>query len=777
MTDPRSESSHPGSYRLSPEQWGDQPFRRLVESVRDYAIFLLDTEGNILSWNTGAQQLKGYSAAEIIGRNFSLFYPQAAVDRRWPQCELETAARLGRFEDEGWRVRKDGTRFWANVIITALRNDEGELIGFAKVTRDLSERRRNEERVRESEERFRLLVEGVQDYAIFMLDPDGRVASWNQGARRIKGYEASEVIGKNFSIFYPPEAIARDWPATELREAARIGHFEDEGWRVRRDGTRFWANVVITALRGADGELRGFSKITRDLSDRRIQEEKLRLSEERFRLLLEGIEDYAIFMLDPVGRVTSWNTGAQRMTGYTEPEILGESIERFYLPDDTAAGRPAQDLRQATLNRRSEDLGWRLRKDGERFWAETVLTALHDDHGRLRGFAQVTRDMTERKRMESLERQGRRLTEFLAMLAHELRNPLAPIRNAVTIMGAHRDLPAQVAWSRDVIERQTGQLARLVDDLLDVSRITRGKLRMKGEPMDLNLAVHRAIEASRPLIDARRQSLEVRLSEEPLPVHGDMTRLTQVVVNLLNNAAKYTPEEGRVQVRTARDGEDCLVRVCDNGMGIPPYLLDRVFDLFAQGERTLDRSEGGLGIGLTLARRIVVLHGGSIVARSDGVGYGAEFEVRLPRLETQLHDSVQPGGDVEARGGESRRSILVVDDNEDAAASLAMLLRMTGHEVVIEHDGEGALVRIAARTPDIVLLDIGLPGMSGYDVAARLRDDPRRASMRVYALTGYGQEEDRRRSAEAGFDGHLVKPVLPTELFALIDASPVAASR
>jgi PAS domain S-box-containing protein len=760
-----------GDYDLPREVWGEEPFRRLVESVRDYAIFLLDTSGHILTWNAGAERLKGYTRQEAIGRHFSMFYPREANERGWPQYELETAAQLGRFEDEGWRLRKDGSRFWANVVITAMRDDEGRLSGFAKVTRDLSERRRNEERLRESEERFRVLVEGVQDYAIFMLDTEGRVVSWNQGARRIKGYEAAEVIGKHFSIFYPQEAIARQWPTTELREAERTGHFEDEGWRLRKDGSRFWANVVITALRDRDGHLRGFSKITRDLTERREQEERLRQSEERFRLLLEGIEDYAIVMLDPVGRVTSWNSGAGRMMMYTEAQIVGQSFERFYPPEDVAAGRPAEELRQAKLNRRAEDLGWRMRKDGERFWAETIITALHDAEGRLRGFAEIMRDMTDRKRMESLEQQGRRLTEFLAMLAHELRNPLAPIRNAITIMGAHRDLPPDVAWSRAVIERQTTQLARLVDDLLDVSRITRGKLRMRGEPMDLNEAVNRAIEASRPLIDARREALELRLAERPLPVHGDMTRLTQVMVNLLNNAAKYTPEGGRIEVATRQAGDDCVVCVTDNGVGIPPYLLERVFDLFAQGERTLDRSEGGLGIGLTLARRIVTLHGGSIAARSEGTGRGAQFEVRLPRLEAELgpHGDESSG---EAPHAGEKRSILVVDDNEDAASSLAMLLRMTGHDVTIAHDGESALQRIAEDRPDIVLLDIGLPGMSGYDVAARIAVMPRPAGMRLYALTGYGQEEDRRRSADAGFDGHLVKPVIPTELFALIDSTP-----
>jgi len=302
-------------------QKGDDAYRRLVDSVRDYAIFLLDTQGHVVSWNQGAERLKGYRPDDIIGRHFSVFYPPAAIEKRWPQYELETAARLGRFEDEGWRVRKDGSYFWANVIITAIHGDDGKLMGFSKVTRDLTERRENEERLRQSEERFRLLVDGVQDYAIFMLDTEGRIMSWNQGARRLKGYTAPEVIGKSFSIFYPPEALERGWPATELREAMRLGHFEDEGWRVRKDGTRFWANVVITALRDSDGTLRGFSKITRDLSDRRAQEDRLRQSEERLRLVLEGIQDYAILMLDPTGLITSWNNGAGRITGYAESDV------------------------------------------------------------------------------------------------------------------------------------------------------------------------------------------------------------------------------------------------------------------------------------------------------------------------------------------------------------------------------------------------------------------------------------------------------------------------
>jgi PAS domain S-box-containing protein len=749
----------------------DEPYRKLVESIRDYAIFILDPEGNILTWNRGAELIKGYKPAEIIGKHFSTFYPPSALEKGWPQYELDTAKRVGRFEDEGWRVRKDGSLFWASVVITTLTSEDGQLLGFSKVTRDLTQRRAAEERVRQSEERFRMLVEGVQDYAIFLLDTSGHVASWNAGAERIKGYTAGEIIGKHMSVFYPPEALASNWPARELEEALRSGRFEDEGWRVRKDGSRFWANVVITALRDRQGVHRGFSKITRDLTERREQEQLLRASEERFRILLEGIEDYAIILLDPDGRITSWNTGAQRITGYRADEVIGQSFERFYSAEDVAAGRPAAELRTALLNRRAEDHGWRVRKDGTRYWADVVVTALHDETGQLRGFAKVTRDLSERKRMESLEEQGRHLTEFLAMLAHELRNPLAPIRNALSIMAVSRETSPQIAWCRDVIERQTLHLTRLVDDLLDVSRITRGKLRMQGETMDVNVAVQRAVEAVRPLIDARKHRLQLNPPGESVPINGDMTRITQVFINLLNNAAKYTPEGGDISVDVASERDDAVVRVKDNGAGIPPQLIEHVFDLFAQGERTLDRSEGGLGIGLTLARRIVALHGGSITARSGGVGQGAEFVVRLPRLNLQASATDAATAAMEISGRPQKRRLLVVDDNLDAAESMAMLLRMVGHEVEIEHDGHAALARVASMAPDILLLDIGLPGMSGYEVAKHLRERPEGQGLKIFAMTGYGQEEDRRKSHEAGFDGHLVKPVLPGDLFALIDGT------
>jgi PAS domain S-box-containing protein len=612
-------------------------------------------------------------------------------------------------------------------------------------------------------------VGSVGDYAIFLLDPSGTVMSWNKGAERIKRYKAEEIIGKHFSIFYTQESLDRDWPARELKEAARVGRFEDEGWRVRADGTRFWANVVITALRDPQGVLRGFSKITRDLSERREHEERLRRSEERFRLLVEGVQDYAIYMLDVEGRITSWNAGAQRITGFLADEVIGRHFEIFHKPEALAAGDPAEELRTALLYRRSHRSGWRLRKDGARFWADIVTTSLRDAQGELRGYAQVMRDMSERKRMEELEEQGRRVNEFLAMLAHELRNPLAPIRNALGIMAVSRETSPQIAWCREVIERQTNHLTRLVDDLLDMSRITRGKMQINGVPMDLNSAVERAVEAARPVVDQRRHRIEVRLPPEASPVTGDITRLTQVFLNLINNAAKYTPEGGRIEIEVRCELEDCFVRVTDNGLGIPPDLLERVFDLFAQGERTLDRSEGGLGIGLTLAKRIVLLHGGTITAESEGPGKGSTFTVRLPRLRLEVRPDAPKDRGAAFPPSARKRSILVVDDNADAAASVAMFLRMLGHDVDIESDGNAALKRIIASPPEIVLLDIGLPGLDGYEVARRVRERPEGQGIRLYAMTGYGQEEDRKRAIASGFDAHLVKPVPPAELLQLIE--------
>jgi PAS domain S-box-containing protein len=627
--------------KLVPEQSSAAtvPYSALIEAVRDYAIFILDPTGHITSWNRGAQLIKGYTADDIIGQHFSRFYPVAAIERGWPDHELSVARSEGRFEDEGWRVRKDGSTFWAHVIITALRDDAGALIGYGKITRDLTERRREQESLRQSEERFRLLVEGVRDYGIFMLDVDGRIISWNTGAERIKGYSAKEIIGRHFSVFYPPELIAADWPSHELRIARTEGRYEEESWRVRKDGSRFWASVVISAV--------------------------------------------------------------------------------------------------------------------------------HDRTGELRGYAKVTRDLTLRQRMEQMQEASRQMSDFVAMLAHELRNPLAPIRNAMQVMELRGLDDPQLEWCRTVVDRQVAHLGRLVDDLLDVNRVTTGKIQLKRESVPISVVLERALESSSPLIQERKHRVEVSLPEEPLLVQADPTRLAQVFLNLLNNAAKYTPGNGLIQISGKTEGRNVVVRVRDNGIGIAPDLLPKVFDLFVQGSRSLDRAEGGLGIGLTLVREIVRLHGGSVSVSSAGIQQGSEFIVKLP-LVTRPRDQNKNAHDGEAASSARRRRILVVDDNSDSAESMALLLKASGHDVHTAHDGASALEQADAHKPEIVLLDIGLPGMSGYTVAKRLREVPGLSAVKLIAMTGYGQEDDRKRSRDAGFDHHLVKPIDLAVLSALL---------
>jgi PAS domain S-box-containing protein len=606
-------------------------------------------------------------------------------------------------------------------------------------------------------ELYQLMAEQVRDYALFLLDPTGHVMSWNLGAKLAKGYEAHEIIGQYFGVFYTPDANARQWPAFELAEATREGRFEDEGWRVRKDGSRFWANVVITALRDAGGRLVAFSKITRDLTERRRQEEDLRQSEERFRLLVEGVVDYAVYMLDPNGMVTSWNAGAQRIKGYSPEEIIGKHYSRFFLGEDVAASKPWEELAAARRDGRAEVEGWRLRKNGERFWARVVVSPLHDGGGALRGFAKVTQDLTQRRHLQELETTARKLNEFIAMLAHELRNPLAPIHSALAVMKGAEGDEAKQARMRQVIERQTRRLSRVVDDMADIGRITRGALSMERKPVALAQVMRAAAEATDPLIRARGHELAVAVGEG-LVVHGDVDRLVQVFANLLENAAKYTPPRGRIEVEAHADAEGILARVRDTGRGLHAEELQTIFQMFVQGRNPLERSaEGGMGIGLALARSIVELHGGSIEARSKGPGQGSEFLVRLPAAAA---DALPAPADaaLASAARQAAKRILIVDDNVDAAHTLDAFLKELGHETHVVYDGAAAIAAFEAFKPQIVLLDIGLPGLSGYEVARQLRARQPKG-VKIVAVTGWGSAEDRRQSAEAGFDLHVVKPL------------------
>jgi PAS domain S-box-containing protein len=608
---------------------------------------------------------------------------------------------------------------------------------------------------------FRVLVESVQDYAIFMLDVEGRVLTWNIGAERLKGYRAHEIVGSSFERFYPADAIQRGWPREELRRAAAEGRIEDEGWRLRKDGSRFWASVVITALRDATGRLIGYGKVTRDLTERREHEAELARSEEQLRLMIQSVKDYAIFMLDPAGFVRSWNPGAAAIKGYAAEEVVGRNFEMFFTAADIAAGKPQQELALARRHGRVETQGWRVRRDGSVFWANVVITPAYDEQQVLRGFAKVTRDLSEQRRLQELEHSSRRLNEFLALLGHELRNPLAPIRNAVSVMQAHPEMPTALARMRDIIDRQLGHLTRLVDDLLDVARVSSGKLALQREPLDYRDVVQASVESMRPLATARGLSLTVTVPDRPIEMLGDRVRLTQALQNLLSNAVKFTPDGGAIALSVAVQGTSCVTAVRDSGAGIAPDALERIFELFVQDSAALqDPNEAGLGIGLSLARTLVEQHGGMLSAHSEGIGQGSTFTMLLPLRLHGAPESVEPAASSSAA---APLRVLVVDDNRDSADTMADILGLLGHEARAAYGARQAVVDGVAFRPRLVLLDLNMPDGNGFDVLSSLRAaiHPRPF---IAAMTGYGQPSDRQNTQDAGFDAHLTKPVGPEDL-------------
>jgi PAS domain S-box-containing protein len=758
----------------------------LIDAIEDYAIFLLGPGGEIRSWNSGAKRTMGYAAQEVIGTNFSRFYGPEDLAAAKPQNELDIAAREGRVHDEGWRIRKDGTRFWANTVITALRDAGGRVTGYAKITRDLTERRAAEERLRHSEEMFRLLVSSVKDYAIFLLDPQGHVLTWNAGAQRIKGYTPEEIIGQHFSKFYAEEDLWK--PPYELEVAKRDGSIEDEGWRLRKDGTRFWANVIITAVHDEHGVLRGFTKVTRDLTQRRLAEEELRQSEEVFRLLVSSVKDYAIFLLDPEGYVATWNAGAQRIKQYLPEEIIGRHFSTFYPEEDK--DKPPRELEIAKRDGSVEDEGWRVRKDGSRFWANVIITAVYDEHRVLRGFAKVTRDMTERKHAEEAlfeqrearflaeeerrraeasyrvaEEANRAKDEFLMTLSHELRTPMTAILGWSRLLPT---IPPQDETFREAvlaIGRSAQLQSRLIDDVLDVSRIVSGKLRLSLENVDILHLLQATIDTVRPSAEAKSITIATSFAPGLGTIVADGTRLQQILWNLLSNAVKFTPRQGEVRVSARRTASHVQFTVSDSGEGIDPGFLPHVFEPFRQAENPSTRVHGGLGLGLSIVRYLAEAHGGTVAAESQGRGQGATFSVTLPigavaaprepQAPTPLHEPLAI-----AERLLDGVSLLLVDDDEEGRRVFRAILRRAGADVVDVGSAALALQSIAQRRPDLVLTDIAMPQTDGYVLARQLREE--NPGLRIVALTAF--PAGRAPAKDSVFDAYVTKPVEPTTL-------------
>jgi PAS domain S-box-containing protein len=640
----------------------------------------------------------------------------------------------------------------------------------------------------------------VTEYAIFMLDTDGLVATWSLGAEKIKGYAASEIIGEHFSKFYPPEDVAAGKPERMLRIAAEQGKVQDEGWRLRKDGQRFWADVVITALRDETGTIRGFGKVTRDLTERRLAEQQLREAEEKFHYLVDAVVDYAIFMLDPEGKVATWNPGAERAEGYTAEEIIGKHFGVFYTPPDRAAGTPERILETVRRAGRFEEEGWRVRKDGTRFWASVVVTALRDARGNLLGFAKVTRDLTARREVEEMERAlfkeqiaraaaqeaekrskaseeaaheaNRVKDEFLATVSHELRTPLNAILGWASMLRG-RGVDPSISKGLEVIHRNAEAQARLIEDILDVSRIITGKLRLLLAPTDLTLLVNDSIEVVRPSAIAKAIGIEFKNREEPAIVLGDPERLRQVIWNLLSNAIKFTGAGGRVTVEISQEGSMITLSVTDTGKGIDPAFLPHVFERFRQADSSMARQFGGLGLGLAIVRHIVELHGGTVTAESAGSGLGATIKVVLPvRAVVQVaqeRGSTRPPSRPDRSLLEGLR-VLVVDDDPDARELLQDVLLEAKAIVETADSADAGIASLRKFRPHVLVSDIGLPREDGFSFVRRVRAlrPEEGGGIPSIALTAYTRAQDRTKALAAGFTTHIGKPVNPDELVAAV---------
>lgn len=919
-------------------------FTSLVKNIKDHSIFTLDTRGAITSWNREAENIFGYSEAESLGQLFNILFTPDDQRDGIPALELRTALSEGRAEVERWHMRKGGEHFWALGIVTPTHDASGNHTGFSKILRDMTDRKRAQEQLRLQAE----LMDHVGE-AVIVTDLAGTITHWNAFAERLYGWSKAETLGRNIlDVTVSEDAVQ---PADEIMHTLRKGESWSGEFTVRRrDGTTFPAHVTTTPMLNAAQEVVGVVGVSADISERTRAETAFGESEQRFRALMEQAP-FSIQVFSPDGRTIRVNRAWEHLWGATLEQLsdynilndsqleqkgvlecirrgfAGESAlipaihydpnetlpdrtrhedpsrwvaaiiyplkdtsgiirEVVLVHDDVTARKRVEEALHATHREMEERIAERtaeLARTNEFLqallenvqdgivacdaqgvltlfnhvtrqlhglpeapipageWAEryrlyhsdgstpmtkedvplfralqgervhdvemviipdhlqprTVLTsgqAFFDADGEKLGAVVSMHDITQRKQAEHALRQAhaelerrvhdrtvelahandalldadRRKDEFLATLAHELRNPLAPIRNALQILSVPRVDAVTAMRSREMIERQVHHLVRLVDDLLDVSRVMRDKIELRKERVELASIIARAVETVQPLVDAQAHQLTIHVPPESLAVDVDPVRMAQVVSNLLTNAAKYTEAEGRLRLSVERDGGLAVLRVVDNGIGIAPAMLHRIFDLFVQADHTSTKAQGELGIGLTLVKNLVEMHSGTVEVHSEGLGQGSEFIVRLPIAAPIRHEDQTGSGQSVQPLKASGHRVLVVDDNQDAAESLAMLFTLQGHEVRTAYSGAAALEVTSTYRPDVVFLDIGMPGLDGHEVARRMRQQPGLEAVMLVALTGWGQQEDRRRTTEAGFNHHLVKPPAPRAIDAVL---------
>ena len=769
----------------------------MLEAALD-CIISIDHRGRVIEFNPAAEATFGYARASVIDRELAeLVIPEG--QREPHRRSLQRVVRTGEGSILGRRLemtalRADGSEFPVEIAVMRLPGEGPP--AFTAYIRDISERRRIEQ-LRSA----RMGISQILAQSASVADAAGRILQtvceylgWDTGLFWVVDRERQVL--RCMDCWRPPDARF-----DEFETVSRSSTFERGiglPGRVWETGEPAWIPDVVrdanfpraeTAGRAKlcaafgcpiviGGETVGmiefFSKLAREpdanlleimttvagqfgqFAERKRTEAALRDSEQRFARFMQQFPGLA-WIKDLEGRYLFVNDAAEKAFRARRDRLYGRKDPEIF-PAETAAAFVQND-REALAHESGVH----------------VIETLADEHGELRhsivskfpivgpdGRPQfvggMAIDITDRLRVEqALRDSDRRKDEFLAMLAHELRNPLAPIRNALQILQMPNVDPAGIGHLTEVMDRQVQHLVRLVDDLLDVSRVMRGRIELRKEHVQLATMAARAVETAQPLIDSRRHTLHIDVSADPLLINVDPVRMVQVIANLLTNAAKYTQEGGTIRLSAVRDDDSAVLSVCDNGIGIAPEMLPHVFELFVQADPSASRAQGGLGIGLTLVRNLVELHGATVEARSPGLGAGSEFIVRLPLVKASPSGSLHTGNAVPPPV--PRRRLLIVDDNQDAARMLAALLRLKGQDVRVAHDGAGALALLQSERPDLVFLDLGMPGMDGYEVARRIRSQPELAAVKLAALTGWGQDEDRRRTSEAGFDCHLTKPL------------------
>jgi len=789
--------------------------RRVLEQVRDQAMFLLDRQGRIASWNEGVGRILGWTEQDWIGQPLRVAFTPEDVRAGVPEAELRTAAAHGRADDDRWMQRHNGERFFALGATTRLLGDDGELVGYLKVLRDHTAPRHAEferEQLLASQSEGRLwaeqqaaaltaAIEAIADGVC--IGNEGGYQRCNQSAVRLFGAATAEDMRGDMATLVQRQRLRRerDGPLLQVQE---LPFTQAVGGR--RAVLEFWATQAGTGtdvfMRCAaapievDGKVVGAVAVHTDLTERlqlhergrdlRRVENVLHERDAELRALLEGVSDYAIFTVDPHGRVSSWHTGAERMKGYTREEAMGMPFAKFFTPEDQERGRAQHEMDVAARTGEYKGDGQRMRKDGSLFEAAVVLTPLRGTHGELLGFLKLTQDITERKRMEQereqmlrdaqtaradAERASHSKGEFLATISHELRTPLSAILGWAHVLERGVFDTETVKHGLAAISRNARIQVQLIEDLLDMNRIESGQLRLDLQRIELGGVIAAAIDSALPAATAKGIGLRTVFGASSGLVMGDAARLQQVVGNLLNNAIKFTPTGGQVSVALTQWGDNAQIAVADTGQGIEPAFLSRVFDRFQQQDATTTRRYGGLGIGLAIVRHLVQLHGGTVRAHSLGTGRGSTFMVTLPAAAVPAAVTV-PGALSESEVEPDRPvrldgiSVLLVDDEPDVRAVTARVLQEAGAHVVAAEGAEEALVLLREQRPHVILSDIGMPTVDGYDFMRRVRElgVEEGGGTPAAAFTAYTRTEDRQRALGSGYQLHLSKPVPPTAL-------------